>query len=183
MCAQLLSRQANSEEYPPSLLPSLREMGFVCPLCRGQLEVLTELEGYRCPQCEKCYLLHAGIPDFRVFRDPFLSFEEDRKRTEIILAELACKNLKSLLEYYWTFSDITPAALRSKFIRSAMLGEHKAKRILQTFQDSTFQEPVSGRRVLEIGSGTGNFLSVAMEQYDQVVGIDIAMRWLHVSRR
>jgi ubiquinone/menaquinone biosynthesis C-methylase UbiE len=36
---------------------------------------------------------------------------------------------------------------------------------------------------LEIGSGSGNFLALATEHYDQVIGIDIGMRWLHLSRR
>jgi ubiquinone/menaquinone biosynthesis C-methylase UbiE/uncharacterized protein YbaR (Trm112 family) len=177
------ARPTQGEGHPRSLLPSLREIEFVCPVCRGQLEVLTDREGYRCQKCDRAYLLHAGIPDFRVFRDPFLSFEEDHERTEIVLAELDRKNLKSLLEYYWTFSDITPTALRPKFIRSAMLGEEKAKRILRSFDDGTFEKPVKARKVLEIGSGTGNFLALAANRYEQVIGIDIGMRWLHVSRR
>jgi SAM-dependent methyltransferase len=37
--------------------------------------------------------------------------------------------------------------------------------------------------VLEIGSGTGGFLAVAGACFDELVGVDIAMRWLHVSRR
>jgi ubiquinone/menaquinone biosynthesis C-methylase UbiE/uncharacterized protein YbaR (Trm112 family) len=177
------SERVQSVAYPPSLLPSLREIAFVCPWCRGPLEILTDKEGYRCLHCDRDYLLHAGIPDFRVFADPFLSFEEDHERTEIVLAELDRKNLKSLLEYYWTFSDITPVALRPKFVRSAMLGEEKAKRLLRSFENGTFEKPVTARRVLEIGSGTGNFLALAADHYERVIGIDIAMRWLHVSRR
>ncbi len=177
------SQARQTPGHPRSLLPSLREIEFVCPVCRGQLEILRDREGYRCQKCDRAYLSHAGIPDFRVFRDPFLSFEEDHERTEIILAELDHRNLESLLEYYWTFSDITPVALRPKFIRSALLGEGKAKRILRTFESGAFKKPVTPRRVLEIGSGTGNFLALAAKQYEQVIGIDIAMRWLHVSRR
>ncbi len=177
-----LAEDSNAD-YPPSLLPSLREVAFVCPLCHEKLTVPREREVYHCVNCTKDYPLHGGIPDFRIFPDPFLSFQEDHDRTEIVLAALERYPLERLLEHYWSFSDITPVALRPKFIRSALLGEQRAQRTLRAFDDGTFKKPVKARRVLEIGSGTGNFLAVAMSHYEQVIGTDIAMRWLHVSRR
>jgi ubiquinone/menaquinone biosynthesis C-methylase UbiE/uncharacterized protein YbaR (Trm112 family) len=169
----------HSNQYPENLLSSLRSLEFVCPLCRGQLNVLGD--GYECLACRKKYTLHDGIPDFRVFPDPFLSFQEDNERTNIVLAALEKFNLEKLLEHYWSFSDITPVALRSKFIRSAVLGELRAERTLEILKDNTNEQLVN--RVLEIGSGTGNFLAIASPHYKQVIGIDIGMRWLHVSRR
>ncbi|MEP6901085.1 MAG: methyltransferase domain-containing protein [Actinomycetota bacterium] len=172
---------SKSETYPENLLLSLREVQFVCPLCRGGLTILTD--GYACKVCQKNYLLHDGIPDFRVFPDPYLNFEEDYKRTEIVLDGLEKYDLEKLLEYYWSFSDITPEDLRAKFIRSVMLGEQRAKRTLEIFENGSFKKTVAVKKVLEIGSGTGDFLAVAGEHYEQVIGTDIAMRWLHVSRR
>jgi ubiquinone/menaquinone biosynthesis C-methylase UbiE/uncharacterized protein YbaR (Trm112 family) len=169
----------HNDQYPENLLSSLCSIEFVCPLCRGQLNVLGD--GYECLACRKKYTLHDGIPDFRVFPDPFLSFQEDNERTNIVLAALEKFNLEKLLEHYWSFSDITPVALRPKFIRSAVLGELRAERTLEILKDNTNKQQVN--RVLEIGSGTGNFLAVASPHYKQVIGIDIGMRWLHVSRR
>lgn len=175
----------SARRHPEGILPSLREMNLVCPLCRQALEVLAE--AYRCARCQRTYALHAGIPDFRVFPDPYLNVGEDRARTEIVLAGLEKQyDLEALLEYYWSFSDVTPVPLRSKFVRSAMLGEGKAQRVLRLLEGDAFTAPLAPqttRRVLEIGSGTGGFLTVAAPHYEQVVGIDIAMRWLHVSRR
>ena len=170
-----------NKTHPQNLLPSLREINFVCPLCRGALDVLEN--GYHCAACQKDYLLHDGIPDFRVFPDPFLNFQEDYERTEIVLAGLEKYGLEKLLEYYWSFSDITPEDLRPKFIRSVRLGAEKARRTLELFENGMFKQPIRAKRVLEIGSGTGTFLAPATEKFEQVVGIDIAMRWLHVSRR
>lgn len=168
--------------HPLKLLPSLRTVDFVCPLCRSALEVLEN--GYHCSTCQKDYLLHDGIPDFRVFPDPFLNFQEDFERTEIVLAGLEKFDLEKLLTYYWSFSDITPEELRPKFVRSAMLGEQKAQPILNLIKENTNDKnPLSDKKVLEIGSGTGNFLMLAAPQFKQVVGVDIGMRWLHVSRR
>ncbi|MGI8470340.1 MAG: methyltransferase domain-containing protein [Pyrinomonadaceae bacterium] len=142
------------------------------------MEVLEN--GYQCSACEKTYLLHDGIPDFRVFPDPFLNYEEDYARTEIVIAALENLNFEKLLEHYWSFSDITPPALRPKFVRSAVLGEHRARRTLEILENN-IESPI--KKVLEIGSGTGNFLAVAAPRYEQIIGIDIAMRWLHISRR
>ena len=171
----------SEKTHPNNLLPSLREIDFVCPLCRGALDILEN--GYHCAACQKDYLLHDGIPDFRVFPDPFLNFQEDYERTEIVLAGLEKYGLEKLLEYYWSFSDITPEDLRPKFIRSVRLGAEKARRTLELFENGMFKQPIRAKRVLEIGSGTGTFLAPATEKFEQVVGIDIAMRWLHVSRR
>lgn len=170
-----------NKTYPQNLLPSLRAVEFVCPLCRGSLNILEN--GYNCSACQKTYTLHDGIPDFRVFPDPFLNFQEDFERTEIVLAGLEKFNLEKLLEYYWSFSDITPEDLRPKFIRSVLLGAEKARRTLELFENGMFKKPVRAKRVLEIGCGTGTFLAPADAHFEQVVGIDIAMRWLHVSRR
>ena len=152
--------------HPENILPSLRSVQFVCPLCRGGLEILAN--GYECETCQKNYPLHDGIPDFRVFPDPYLNFEEDYERTEIVLAGLEKYELEQLLEYYWSYSDITPENLRPMFIRSAMLGEQRAQRTLEIFENDTFKQKVTGKKVLEIGSGTGNFLAVADGRFEEI---------------
>ncbi len=173
--------QHNNNKYPDSLLPSLHDISFVCPICREGLDV--SRYGFHCGQCWKLYSLHGGIPDFRVFPDPFLDFQEDHDRTELLLAALDRHNLESLLEYYWSLSDITPKALRGKFMRSAMLGEQRAKRTVNILEGICGNDPANSKTALEVGSGTGNFLSAAAPHYRRVIGTDIAMRWLHVSRR
>jgi SAM-dependent methyltransferase len=121
-----------------------------------------------------------GIPDFRVFPDPFLDFDEDRERTRRILEVLHDHTFPSLLEFYWSLSDITPPALRPAYIRSALGGESRARRIWRLLESS---RAATAGPIVEIGSGTGDFLAVAAAQGAQVVGTDIAMRWLHLSRR
>jgi ubiquinone/menaquinone biosynthesis C-methylase UbiE len=138
---------------------------------------------YYCEACHKVYSSCAGIPDFRVFPDPFFSVEEDRTRSERILDVLNRYDFTQLLEYYWSLSDITPPLLRRKFVRSEVLGEHRARRIVAMLENGTLGASQRPQRVLDIGSGNGNFLVVAAPQFPQVIGIDIGMRHLHVSRR
>lgn len=169
---------AQCPRHPSSLLPANRALEFVCPLCRGDLEI--EAEAYACRACDREYPLQGGIPDFRVFPDPFLSFEGDRERTSRILEVLHQHTLPPLLEFYWSLSDITPIELRPKYVQSALRGESRARRLWNLLPS---EERQAAPRILEIGSGTGNFLAVALSQGANVVGTDIAMRWLHVSRR
>ena len=173
--------QRSTIAHPEGLLPSLREVSFACPRCRGDLVIRDN--SYFCEACPRTYRLHAGIPDFRVFPDPYLNWEEDHERTEIVLEALESHRLEELLEYYWSFSDITPVDLRSKFIRSVRLGEGRARESVEMLDRENRTRPGSKKRILEIGSGTGNFLAEAIGRYERVVGVDIAMRWLHVSRR
>jgi ubiquinone/menaquinone biosynthesis C-methylase UbiE len=156
---------------------------FACPLCQAPLLQPSFGEYYCCQTCKKEYPSCAGVPDFRVFPDPFFSVEEDQRRSELILGELDRRDFSQLLEYYWSLSEITPPLLRRKFVRSALLGEDRAQRILSSFEDGTFRTPVKARRVLDVGSGSGNFLIVAAQHFSQVIGIDIGMRHLQMGRR
>lgn len=167
--------------HPDTVLEATRALTFVCPLCRGELEVADG--AYRCLPCDRTYPVHGGIPDFRVFPDPYLDFAADRHRTDLVLGELDRRGLEQLLEFYWSHSDITPANLKTQFIGNALRGEARARRVLRLLDGPTFREPVAAARVLEVGSGSGNFLVEAVQRYPLVVGTDIGMRWLHISRR
>jgi SAM-dependent methyltransferase len=140
-------------------------------------------EAYTCAPCRRVYPLHDGIPDFRVFPDPYLDVEEDRRRTEAVLLALHRHDLRGLLEHYWSLSDITPPELRRRFIQGAMQGEAKARRFLGLIETEKGHGAAEPRSIVEIGSGTGAFLAVAAARFSRVVGVDIAMRWLHLSRR
>ncbi len=165
---------------PRGMLPSLAGVALVCPLCRGELAA-TEA-AFRCHPCDRDYPVVGGIPDFRIFPDPYLGFAEDAARTERVRAALPDSNLEQLLEYYWSLSDITPPLLRRKFIRGALAGASKARRHVGLLKDAGLAS-APAQSVLEIGSGTGAFLAAASRSFERTVGIDIAMRWLHVSRR
>lgn len=166
-----------------SVRQALRAVTFACPFCRAPLSQPNEGECYGCQTCKKEYPSCAGVPDFRIFPDPFFSVDEDRVRSELILGRLDRYDFTQLVEYYWSLSEITPPLLRRKFVRSALLGEHRAQRILSNFEDGTFRTTIKARRVLEVGSGNGNFLIVAAQHFPQIIGVDIGMRHLQIGRR
>ena len=49
-------------------------MEFVCARCKG------ELNGYRCEACSLEFPVLCGIPDFRLFADPYIGIAEDRAK-------------------------------------------------------------------------------------------------------
>tara|TARA_R110001583_G_scaffold38515_2_gene124495 strand:+ start:21996 stop:23030 length:1035 start_codon:yes stop_codon:yes gene_type:complete len=162
----------------PFLLPSNQKLEFICPACKGELT--TSSIDYQCLSCGLNFPVIAGIPDFRIFPDPYLSFSEDRDRTKIILNKLNELSLKELLIYYWSYSDVTPPLLREKFVTNALNGEARGQRLFDLLTKNNTNIPT---RLIDIGCGTGNFLAVAAKYIQQPIGIDIAMRWLHLSRQ
>ena len=165
-------------KHPAAVLPAIRNLEFVCPRCKGELSV--DAVQYSCKVCHCHYPVFHGIPDFRIFPDPYLDFDEDAKRTAIIIDKLDELPLPKLLEYYWTYSDVTPPLLRKKFVQNALRGEARGARLYNLLRQ---KQLTGGVKILEIGCGTGNFLARAIKHGNQVVGADIAMRWLHLSRR
>ncbi|HUF19059.1 MAG TPA: methyltransferase domain-containing protein [Thermoanaerobaculia bacterium] len=161
--------------HPNGVLPAVRQLDFVCPSCRGELSVASD--AYRCDSCARDYPVLLGIPDFRLFPDPYLAFEDDAAKAEMVASLLDSHTLETLLERYWSVSDVTPPELRKLYIRSAMLSERRSEGFLNRL-------PANGNgSLLDVGSGTGGLLLAAARRGFQVAGVDIAMRWLQVSRR
>jgi len=165
-----------SDRHPEGVLPSVHELDLVCPACHHELTI--EANAYHCVACKRNYGVFEGIPDFRLFADPYLRFHEDALRAKMVVSLLAEHSLADLLERYWSVSDITPAELRVRFIRSALLSEVRSERFLNALSLSD-----NVGRLLDVGSGTGGLLLAASHRAVRVVGVDIAMRWLQVSRR
>lgn len=128
-------------------------LNLCCPRCKGQLQKSTKT--YTCIACKKDFPIMYGIPDFRLFGDPYLGFENDYTRTKLIVENMNRFNLEGLLKFYWSNSPETPNNLREKFVRAALLGEAKAKEILKSLP--RFHNDME-KSILEIGCGTGGFL-------------------------
>ena len=62
------------------------KLEFVCPLCKGDLSFHDE--SYTCAACDRTFPVIYGIPDFRVYPDPYIDLEADRAKG-LRLAEAA----------------------------------------------------------------------------------------------
>lgn len=160
----------------------LQRLNFCCPLCKGPLN-----EGqaaYDCPACAKRYPVMLGIPDFRVFPDPYIEIEADHKKGAFLAEHADGLDFLGLVRLYWQITpEVSPDRAERFIARTAMLVE-KGEACLKAIESCVEPGRLGvGTRVLEIGCATGGFLVAAKQRYAQVVGTDIAFRWLVVARK
>lgn len=155
-----------------------------CPLCKGPLE--TDPERYRCPACEREYPIVLGIPDFRVFPDPYIDYADDHAKARRLLAGADGLSFAGLSERYWAMTPDVPPALARRFVRRTLGAVERGRvslDLVRRVAAGLGAGPRADGAFLELGCGTGGFLVAAAERYDQVIGIDIAFRWLVIARK
>ncbi|HUG37725.1 MAG TPA: methyltransferase domain-containing protein, partial [Candidatus Limnocylindrales bacterium] len=155
-------------------------VGFCCPSCRGPLA--SHSAGYDCRGCQRRYPIVGGIPDFRLFPDPYISFEDEHDKARRLSEEAARVSFEALVRFYWDITPDVPRPMAERFIHYAVTGEERAGPCLATM-DAQVGGRWTGARCLEVGCGTGGFLAAAQEQFGALVGADIALRWLVVARK
>jgi SAM-dependent methyltransferase/uncharacterized protein YbaR (Trm112 family) len=149
---------------------------FVCPACRGELE--TRSEAYSCVPCAREYPIVLGIPDFRLKADPYITLKDDHAKGLRIAAECKRRDLRGLLEYYWSITPEVESARVALFVESVLRSAGRCEDILGWLpRRRTGHGPV-----LEIGCGAGAALKILAGEKDAVVGLDRAFRWLVVAK-
>ncbi len=168
-----------------------------CPHCRGDLEeVPGTAPALRCAACAAQFPVILGIPDLRVFPDPYIDIEADRAKGLRVAERLESSSFSELLDYYYSITDVVPAKDAERYKRGLMGAAARAAAALEGWEAEAPAEPAfrsSGSagaspslcrsRLLEIGCGTGPLLVAAARRYENVVGVDIAFRWLVVAKK
>lgn len=144
----------------------------ICPACHGSLD-----DASVCKECGTEYTSVAGIPDLRVASDRYLSLEVERAKARR-LAEVAAQPGANVLRVAEAYYDLTDDVV-----------DHRRERFLKHIAGAVCRGEVLARALpqwgttLEVGCGTGGLLVAAARTGRQVVGVDIASRWLQVARR
>ena len=153
---------------------------YVCPHCR--CPVSSTSAGYACANCGRVYPVVLGIPDFRLFPDPWIGFEDDRaKARRVVDAAGPDASLETMVRAYWEMTPGTATAHAERFT-SYVTGAMPRTREWLSLLDRDPSDPAAGWW-LDVGTGTGDLLQAASERGARIVGVDIAMRWLVVARR
>jgi len=156
-------------------------LDYVCPRCKGRLEA--EPEAYACARCGR-YPVVLGIPDFRVFPDPYIEMEEDRRKGARLAERSGATDFVGLLDFYWAMTPDTPKDLAARYVRNDSVGVARGRQMLRELQAELPGLVVGpGLRVLELGCRAGGFLVAAAERSATVAGVDVAFRWLVVARK
>lgn len=154
---------------------------FVCPKCRA--EVQREAAGYTCRSCSQLYPIVCGIPDFRVFPDPYIGMEEDREKAARLAEKAQALSFEALVQHYFDITPEVPRELAKGYMQWIIeAAPVRARSSLALLEAEVGPRPAT-TRVLELGAGAGPALPLLRERFERVTAVDIALRWLVVTRR
>lgn len=151
-----------------------------CPACKGGLTEI--LEGYRCEGCNRAYPVIGGIPDLRVSPDPYISFQDEYQKVGVLTEAAKRYDFEGLVRFYWDITPEVPADLKERYARYALTAEDRGRAVLEEVDLHSRARAVGGR-CLELGCGTAGFLVAARSRFRQILGIDIALRWLIIGKK
>lgn len=179
---------------PPALLSTHARTGMtyrhgtielVCPTCRSDLERRGDPAGDEgtlvCAGCTNVYPVIFGIPDLRVFPDPYISIEGDQLKGRMLASKFADVDLEGIARTYYHITPETPAPDVELNIRRIRHAEKRAAATLDSW-DRLFG-PVEGDCLVDVGCGTAPLLVAAHTRFKSLVGVDVSFRWLVMAKR
>jgi ubiquinone/menaquinone biosynthesis C-methylase UbiE len=122
-----------------------------------------------------------GIPDLRVFADPYIDIEADRAKGRRIAERYADSDFAGLVRFYYSITDTVPEDQARRFTAGLLGAPARAAATLDAWEQLA-GSPATGR-FLEVGCGTAPLLQHAAARFGDVIGVDIAFRWLIVARK
>jgi SAM-dependent methyltransferase len=153
-------------------------LGYACPRCRGELAI--QPDAYVCGGCQTRFPVVLGIPDFRVFPDPWIGLEDDREKARALEQQSHGASLEAMVRTYWSMTPGTPGSQAERFVRHVMTASDRSREWMHRLGEDRL--PPAGAW-LDVGTGTGDLACAVAEQGIQTFAVDIAMRWLVVARR
>ena len=147
---------------------------WTCPHCEGLLRAGDAL--WSCRDCGAGFRALRGIPDLRVLDDPYLPNDEDwRIALRLDTAFDRCDFRELLDRYYELAPDVSPAQ-RTRQIQHILTAPGRVGRWRNSLG-------IVDGTLLDLGCGSGSFLSAIGQDTSMLAGVDIAMRWLLVARK
>jgi len=122
-----------------------------------------------------------GIPDFRVFPDPWIGFEDDRQKAIKLDAIIGKLSFADSVRAYWEITPATPRPLAAHYTQHVIESESRASDWLDWLARE--EAPAAAGCWLDIGCGTGDLVAAGAARNIPVVGVDIALRWLVIAKR
>lgn len=150
-----------------------------CPHCRSALEVATS--ELACRGCQRRFPVIAGIPDLRVFPDPFIDLEADRAKARHLAERSADFDFPGLVRHYYATTSVVPPRDAERFTRSLMGAVARADAALEAWAHAA-PAPADGT-LLDLGCGTAPLLVASRGRFQRRIGVDIALRWLIVAKK
>jgi ubiquinone/menaquinone biosynthesis C-methylase UbiE/uncharacterized protein YbaR (Trm112 family) len=137
-----------------------------------------------CRACDRRFPIALGIPDLRVFPDPYIDAEADRAKGLQVAARIEVLDFADLVDFYYSITSVVPPKDARQYKRGLMVGAARAEAALTSWEKAVNVNSHSNSgRLLEVGCGTAPLLVSAKSRYQKIVGVDIAFRWLVVAKK
>jgi ubiquinone/menaquinone biosynthesis C-methylase UbiE len=147
-----------------------------CPRCDGTLAGADR--SWICLDCGAGYRGLRGIPDLRVLEDVYLANDNDWAIAEALDADFDRLDFRGLLDrYFERANDVTPAQ-QARQVEHILSAPERVRSWLDALGPSASAGPT-----LDLGCGSGSFLAAVGGDGGDLIGVDIAMRWLVVARK
>lgn len=145
---------------------------YCCPSCGAAVRRVGE--AYQCGSCGGSFPILFGIPDFRLHSDSYLDLSAERAKAGYLFDYSRDHSFRDLVARYYAITDDVPPSLASIYSTYVEQASERGRQILE--------EMPSGRRLLDLGCGSGGTVLAAGMAGRQVVGVDIALRWLVIAK-
>jgi ubiquinone/menaquinone biosynthesis C-methylase UbiE/uncharacterized protein YbaR (Trm112 family) len=162
-----------------------RGIEICCPYCKGDLQETAQGErSLRCVICDRRFPIILGIPDLRVFPDPYIEADADRAKGLKVATQLAELSFAELVDFYYSITPAVPSHHARQYTRGVMSGVARAEAALASWENSVgVNDQHVTSSLLEIGCGTAPLLVAAAPRFAKLIGVDIAFRWLVVAKK
>jgi 2-polyprenyl-3-methyl-5-hydroxy-6-metoxy-1,4-benzoquinol methylase len=114
-----------------------------------------------------------GIPDFRILPDRYIPIEDDREKGRRL--DESGRDFAGMLDLYWAMTPEVAPELAQKFRRHQLAEERIGRVVLEevgSWEGS----------LVDVGCATGGLVAAAARRGGEVVGVDVAFRWLVVGK-
>ena len=156
-----------------------------CPQCKGELASSGQTqEWFECRRCLQQFPIILDIPDFRIFPDPYIDFDDDRVKGRKVASRFHDLSFHELVKFYYSITPVVPPHHAKQYTRGLMAGVSRAENSLEMWNARIEKsDGFLASCLLEIGCGTAPLLVAAATKFHQMVGIDIAFRWLVIGKK
>ena len=148
-----------------------------CPYCKNEL--LQQQEMLECASCHRVFPVIFGIPDLRIFPDPYIDFESDREKARHLASQFDELTFAEMVRFYYLTTSVVPAHHAKQYTRGLLAAGARAEATWKEWGS----EMATRDSFLEIGCGTAPLLIEAAKYRSEVIGVDIALRWLVVAKK
>jgi ubiquinone/menaquinone biosynthesis C-methylase UbiE/uncharacterized protein YbaR (Trm112 family) len=163
------------DQQSPNNLSWLEEI-LTCPACASNVNRFED--AYVCMSCRRHYPIRFGIPDFRIAPDPYISIADEIRKIEGFSAP--GRSFADTVKAYYELTPESPPELHLHYIAAMEAAVVRGDALIKKLQARYPTAP--RRRLLDLGCGTGGMSIAATKHYEQVVGLDVALRWLVMGK-